>query len=175
MLRDGEVDLQAPEQDEARSEGAPPGAREAGARDTREEVAGEEEFECVGKGENQRTGDERVGKPIVIKRALKFAVQEVISRASGAAKDAGQPGNRPARGREREPVREGAGPDEREQKERGWQEREMERAPMLFARGEPGRRTRIHQTGGRVSWTGGTGGTVGGGGGSVGLTTAQTS
>ena len=172
MLRNGEVDLQAPEQDEAGGKGAPPGASQAGTRDADKEVAGEKELERVGQGENQRAGDERIGEPIVIECAPKFAVQKMVNRAGGAAKDAGQAGDRPARRREGKPMRKRTGPDERDKKEHGRKEREIKHAPMLFAWSEPGCGARIHHAGGRVSCTGGI---VGGGGGSVGLTTAQTS
>ena len=171
MLRNGEVDLQAPEQDEAGGKGAPPGASQAGTRDAGKEVPGEKELERVGQSENQRAGHERVGEPIVIECAPKFAVQKVVNRAGSAAKDAGQAGDRPARGGEGKPVRKRAGRDERKQKECDGQEREMKGAPMLFASGKSGREARIHQAGGSVSCTGGTDG----GGGGVGLTTAQTS
>ena len=172
MLRDGEIDLQAPEQDEAGGEGAPPGASQARTRDADKEVAGKEELERVGQGENQRAGDEGVGEPIVIERASKFAVQKMVNCAGGAAKDAGQAGDRAARGRERKPVRERTWRGERKQKESNGQEREMEYAPLPFAPGKSGREARIHQAGGRGSCTGGI---AGGGGGSGGLTTAQTS
>ena len=89
MLRDGEIGLQAPEQDEARGEGAPPGASQTRTRDADKEVAREEELERVGQGENQRAGDERIGEPIVIERTSKFAVQKVVNGAGRAAKDAG--------------------------------------------------------------------------------------
>ena len=171
-MGDGEIDLQAPEQDEAGGEGAPAGASQAGTRDADKEVAGTEELERVGQGENQRAGDEGVGEPIVIECAPKFAVQKMVNGAGGAAKDAGQAGDRPARDREGKPMRERAGRDERKQKERDGQEREMKRAPKLLALGKSGREARIHQAGGRVSCTGGA---DGGGGGSVGLTPAQTS
>jgi hypothetical protein len=164
--------LRAPEQDEAGCEGAPPGASQAKTRDADKEVAGEEELERVGQGENQRADDEGVGEPIVIECAPKFAVQKMVNGAGGAAKDAGQAGDRPARGREGKPMRERAGRDERKQKGRDGQEREMKGAPELFGPGKSGREARIHQAGGRVSCTGGT---DGGGGGSVGLTPAQTS
>ena len=172
MLRDGEIDLQAPEQDEAGGEGAPPGASQARTREADKEVAGKEELERVGQGENQRAGDEGVGEPIVIERASKFAVQKMVNGAGGAAKDAGQAGDRPARGWEGKPMRERAGRDERKQKERGGKENEMKCAPVLTMPAKSGCEGRLHEVGGRVSCTGGT---DGGGGGSLGLTTAQTS
>ena len=172
MLRNGEVGLQAPEQDEARGKSAPPGASQAGTRDADKEVAGEKELERVGQGENQRADDERIGEPIVIECAPKFAVQKMVHRAGRAAKDAGQAGDRAARGREGKPMRERAGTDERKQMECDGQKGEMKCAPALLAPGKSGREARVHHAGGRVSCTGGT---DGGGGGSLGLTTAQTS
>lgn len=118
MLGNGEIDLQAPEQDEAGGEGAPPGASQAGTRDANKEVAGEDELECVGQGENQRADHEGIGEPIVIECAPKFAVQQMVNGAGGAAKDAGQAGDRPARDREGKPMRDRAGRDELKQKER---------------------------------------------------------
>jgi len=171
-LRNGEVDLQTPEQDETRGEGAAPDSSRVGPRDPAKEVAGEEELERVGQGQNQRAGDERIGEPIVIECFSKFAVQKMVNCAGGAAKDAGQAGDRAARGRERKPVRERTWRGERKQKESNGQEREMEYAPLPFAPGKSGREARIHQAGGRGSCTGGI---AGGGGGSGGLTTAQTS
>lgn len=170
-MRNGEVDLQAPEQDEAGGKGAPPGASQTGTRDAGKEVAGEKELERVGQGENQRAGHERIGEPIVIECTCKFAMQKVVNRAGGAAKDTGQAGDRTARDGKGKPMPERVGRDERKQKERDGQEREMKRAPMLFAPGKSGREARIHQAGGSVSCTGGTDG----GGGGVGRTTAQTS
>ena len=105
-MRNGEVDLQTPEQDETRGEGAAPDSSRVGPRDPAKEVAGEEELERVGQGENQRARDEGVGEPIVIERASKFAVQKMVNGAGGAAKDAGQAGDRAARGREGKPMRE---------------------------------------------------------------------
>jgi hypothetical protein len=133
VLGDGQINLQAPEQDETSEEAAQRSARQANPRQARQETATEQELERVNEEKRECTREQGKGEPVEVKSAPEFAVQEIMQSASGAAKDAGQSGNCSARSGEWKPLREGAWFDEGERGDRGEQEREVGDTPALLA------------------------------------------
>ena len=119
MLRDGEIDLQAPEEEEPSGCHPPAGGSETEPRELGEQVPAEHDFEGVAEEKDNCPGKERVGQPIVIKRATEFAEEKVMQSSRRATEYAGQSGYGAARSGEWKPARERTRREEGKRDERG--------------------------------------------------------